>query len=98
MRSLLLMLLILALLTTQGCYDAVDLNEQLFAVNLALDKGESAALRLTLQVILRSTATTTAGLPYTTACSPRMTNFPGADAVNHSPVITRSARISSSVP
>ena len=50
MRSLLLMLMILALLTTQGCYDAVDLNEQIFAVNLALDKGESAALRLTLQV------------------------------------------------
>ena len=50
MRSLLLILMILALLTTQGCYDAVDLNEQIFAVNLALDKGETAALRLTLQV------------------------------------------------
>lgn len=34
-------------------------------------------------VILRSAASTIAGIPYTTECSPRMTNFPGADAVCH---------------
>lgn len=42
-------LMLLCILALTGCYDAVDLNEQLFAVNLALDKGENAALRLTVQ-------------------------------------------------
>lgn len=42
-------LVLLCTLALTGCYDAVDLNEQLFAVNLALDRGETAALRLTVQ-------------------------------------------------
>ena len=42
-------LLTLCLLPLAGCYDAVDLNEQIFAVNLALDIGDDAPLCLTVQ-------------------------------------------------
>ena len=45
MRKGLFALLVFLLLCLTGCYDAIDLNEQIFAVNLALDKGETAALR-----------------------------------------------------
>ncbi len=41
----------------------------------------------TATVILRSTARVIAGFPYTTECSPRITNFPGAEAVCHSDFI-----------
>ncbi len=43
--------LLMAALAMQltGCYDAVDLGDQIFAINLALDKGETKALRLTMQ-------------------------------------------------
>lgn len=50
MRRTILALLTLCMLILTGCYDAVDLNEQIFAVNLALDEGENAPLLLTLQV------------------------------------------------
>ena len=50
MRKGLFALLVFLLLCLTGCYDAIDLNEQIFAVNLALDKGETAALRLTIQI------------------------------------------------
>ncbi len=49
MRKLLAVLLTLCLLPLAGCYDAVDLNEQIFAVNLALDIGTEAPLCLTVQ-------------------------------------------------
>ena len=49
MRKLLAALLTLCLLPLAGCYDAVDLNEQIFAVNLALDIGDDAPLCLTVQ-------------------------------------------------
>lgn len=49
MRKCLCLLLICTLLVLTGCYDAVDLGERIFAINLALDTGESNALRLTLQ-------------------------------------------------
>lgn len=50
MRRALIVLLILCLPVLAGCYDAIDLNEQIFAVNLALDKGKDTALKLTLQM------------------------------------------------
>ena len=43
------LLLALCLMPLNGCYDAMDLGDQIFAVNLALDTGEGRALRLTMQ-------------------------------------------------
>lgn len=48
-KKMLIGLLLLALLPLSGCFDAMDLGDQIFAVNLALDTGESRALRLTMQ-------------------------------------------------
>ena len=42
-------LLALLLLPLSGCFDAVDMGDQVFAVNLALDTGKGNALRLTVQ-------------------------------------------------
>ena len=49
MRRGILLLLVLLLLPLSGCFDAMDLGDQIFAVNLALDTGETHALRLTMQ-------------------------------------------------
>ena len=49
MRRVLALGMMLALLMLSGCYDATDLGERIFAINLALDTGEGAALRLTVQ-------------------------------------------------
>ena len=49
MRRGILLLLVLLLLPLSGCYDAMDLGDQIFAINLALDTGETHALRLTMQ-------------------------------------------------
>lgn len=50
MRKPVVILLLLALLLPlAGCYDGTDLGHQIFAINMALDTGETAALRLTVQ-------------------------------------------------
>lgn len=48
-KRLLVGLLALLLLPLSGCFDAVDMGDQVFAVNLALDTGKGNALRLTVQ-------------------------------------------------
>ena len=48
-KRLLVGLLALLLLPFSGCFDAVDMGDQIFAVNLALDTGKGNALRLTVQ-------------------------------------------------
>ena len=48
-KRLLVGLLALLLLPLSGCFDAVDMGDQIFAVNLALDTGKGNALRLTVQ-------------------------------------------------
>lgn len=49
MRRALALGLAAAMLLLSGCYDATDLGDRIFAINLALDTGEGAALRLTVQ-------------------------------------------------
>lgn len=49
MRKAAFLLLLCLVLPLCGCHDAVDLSEQIFAVNLALDTGQGDALRLTVQ-------------------------------------------------
>ena len=49
-KRLLVGLLALLLLPLSGCFDAVDMGDQVFAVNLALDTGKGNALRLTVPV------------------------------------------------
>lgn len=49
MRRVLALGLLAALLLLSGCYDAADLGNRIFAINLALDTGNGAALRLTVQ-------------------------------------------------
>ena len=49
MRRALALGLAAAMLLLSGCYDATDLGDRIFAINLALDTGGGAALRLTVQ-------------------------------------------------
>ena len=44
-KRLVVGLLALLLLPLSGCFDAVDMGDQIFAVNLALDTGKGNALR-----------------------------------------------------
>lgn len=49
-KKALCLLLLLCMLPLGGCWDAQEVNQQIFVLNMALDKGQAHALRLTVQL------------------------------------------------